>query len=81
MAETFCQFQKLKVFFFPNAKSREPMPSHMKGLWKYKKEFKTNPNREKVRNHSSGDEKKKEKKEKKKKKEEIEAEDEDEGCC
>ena len=47
----------------------------MKGLWKHKKEFKTNPNREKVRNHSSGDGKKKEKNEKKKKEEEIEAED------
>ena len=56
--------------FFPNAKSREPMPSHMKGLWKHKKELKTDPNREKVRNHSSGDGKKKE--------EEIEAE--DKGC-
>ena len=67
--------QKSKVVFFPNA-------SHVKGLWKYKKEFKTSKNREKgekLRNHSSGDGKKKEKKEKKKKEEEIEAEDEDEG--
>ena len=41
----------------------------MKGLSKYKKEFKTSKNREKgekLRNHSSGDGKKKEKKEKKK---------------
>ena len=44
----------------------------MKGLWKHKKGFKTNPNREKVRNHGSGD--------KKKKDEEIEVEGEDEGC-
>ena len=63
--------QKSKVFFFPNA-------SHVNRLWKHKKEFKTNPNREKVRNHNSGDGKKKEKKEKKKKEEEIEVEDEDE---
>ena len=35
--------QKLEVFFFPNA-------SHVKGLWKHKKEFKTSTNREKVRN-------------------------------
>ena len=65
--------QKSKVFFFPNA-------SHVKGLWKHKKEFKINTNREKVSNHSSGEKKKKEKKEKKKKEEEIEAENEDEGC-
>ena len=56
--------QKLKVFFLPNV-------CHMKGPWKYKKEFKrisTNTKREKVRNrnHSSGDRYKKEKKEKKK---------------
>ena len=53
----------------------------MKGLWKYKKEFKTIKNREKgekLRNHSSRDGKKKEKKEKKKKEEEIGVEDEDE---
>ena len=67
--------QKSKVVFFPNA-------NHMKGLWKYKKEFKTSKNREKgekLRNHSSRDGKKKEKKEKKKKEEEIDVEDEDEG--
>ena len=54
----------------------------MKGLSKYKKEFKTSKNREKgekLRNHSSRDGKKKEKKEKKKKEEEIDVEDEDEG--
>ena len=43
-------------------------------------EFKTNLNKEKVRNHSNLHGKKKEKKEKNKKEKEIEAEDEDEGC-
>ena len=62
--------QKSKIFFLPNA-------SHVKGLWKQKKEYKTN--KEKVRNHNSGDGKKKEKREKKKKEEEIEAKDKDEG--